>query len=325
MSQRELRALSSVGGVETRSRTRSRKALTHSMEEEVTRLNAELTEAQKVSAEKDKELRELRLELGRARTLAEEAQADAKERSLAAKGLEKELETERLRSELAVLRVVENLCTEHRRELEKEKELMSEECKRMEACVKDGFKWEKGRLLPEKDACVNVVGMVAGPTTHAPPETVTGTIAVKSQCAGEHRGGESMPSAASRESAEVGLDSGGRRDEVGTEGDGGLGDEVGTGDGSGDSGSRDEAVVEVGSGGGSRGDMARVESSGGAGVAVGLQDKSGEREDRTGDRESGCGGLTIPVVGTGGGMGVEGSGAVEGASQGEGSGQTGFL
>jgi len=36
-----------------------------------------------------------------------------------------------------VLRAVENLRAEHRRELEKEKELMSEERRRMEAWIQD--------------------------------------------------------------------------------------------------------------------------------------------------------------------------------------------
>ena len=75
MSQRELKAL--LSSVESRTRTRSGKAGL-SMDEEVTRLKAELAAARRASEETDEELRGLRSALQQAKSDVEEAQAEAR-------------------------------------------------------------------------------------------------------------------------------------------------------------------------------------------------------------------------------------------------------
>lgn len=89
--------------VTRRTRTRSGKAGL-SVDEEVTRLDTELAASRRASEEKDEELRGLRSALQEAKSDAEEA--GARTQSRIAKELERQLENERLRSGLVVLRAV---------------------------------------------------------------------------------------------------------------------------------------------------------------------------------------------------------------------------
>ena len=72
------------------------------------------------------------------------------------------MERERVQAELALLRALENLCVEHQVVIQREKDAMEDERKRMSAWIHDirdsCDKERVGALLKEKEARVPVVG-----------------------------------------------------------------------------------------------------------------------------------------------------------------------
>ena len=182
MSRRELKALLSDKREKSRTGTRSGRTTVVMNEEtdEVARLKADLATARRAVEEKDRELSELRTAIDHTNAEAAGAKAEAEKHSLTVRTLERDLENERLRADLAMLRALENLRSEHRDELEREKEQMKEERKRMEQWmndVKESFQRDKEHMQKriadleegprDERPRVPVVGGVSASSTHA--------------------------------------------------------------------------------------------------------------------------------------------------------------
>ena len=199
-----------------------------------------------------------------------------------------------------MLRAVDSLRLEHKQELEREKEQMREERKRMEAWmhdVKEGFKRKTERLHEriagmEGDGTprADVVGVVAGRTTHVRTETAreAENLGVGGNRSLSHTDGLSDGEATWSESespkSSTEMEPGGVTGIAGGGGDGGLGEKeegiaVGEGEGEGD-------VDEVGKGD----EVARKGE---------VADRDGLVDDWVGEG----GNPTVPVSGVGGGVG----------------------
>ena len=179
MSRRALKSLRSESTARTTG-TRSgkvRDVATEMSEQSVDDLEKELVEARRSIEAKDEEVRDLRSQLEEAESKAEGAQQEAQEKELACRTLEQQLETERLQAEVKLLRALESLRDEHQKAIQREKDAMDEERKRMAEWirdVKDGWEQDKRRwetTLAEKEAHgEKAVGGVSERTTHASTE-----------------------------------------------------------------------------------------------------------------------------------------------------------
>ena len=97
-------------------------------------LETELASAREAIASKDGKLEDLRSRVDEAKAERDRAQHDAAE---TARILEQQLESERVQAELKLLRALKNLRAEHQLVIQREKDAMDEERKRMSAWVQD--------------------------------------------------------------------------------------------------------------------------------------------------------------------------------------------
>ena len=181
MSRRELKALQ-VENTELTTGNRSgrtRGVMDGGAElaDKVRSLEAELAEVRETIVSKDEELDNLRSQLNEAKAESDRAHHKAAE---TVRVLEQQLESERVQAELTHLRALESLRAEHQLAIQREKDAMDEERKRMSVWVqdvKDSCDKEKKHLeervealLKEKETCVPDVGGATDRSTHASTE-----------------------------------------------------------------------------------------------------------------------------------------------------------
>ena len=96
--------------------------------ERVRGLEAKLVEARKAITLKDGELEDLRSQVDEARAEVGRTQREAAGK---VRAMEQQLDNERVQAELAMLRALEALRTEHQLAIKREKDLMDDERRRM--------------------------------------------------------------------------------------------------------------------------------------------------------------------------------------------------
>ena len=138
MTRRELKALQ-VEATELTTGNRSgktRKVMDGGAElaEKVRSLEAELAEARGEIASKDGELEDLRSQLDEVKAESERAHHEAAGKI---RELEQQLESERVQAELVHLRALKRLRAEHQLVIQREKDAMDEERKRISAWMQD--------------------------------------------------------------------------------------------------------------------------------------------------------------------------------------------
>ena len=150
--------------------------------DKVRSLETELAKASDAITSKDDELKDLRCKLNEAKAESDLAQREAAKK---VRVLEQLLEREHVQAELALLRALKNLRAEHQVAIQREKDAMEEERKRMSVWiqdVRDSCNMERKHLeervdavLKEKEARVPEVGGATDQSTHAPTERSEGS------------------------------------------------------------------------------------------------------------------------------------------------------
>ena len=147
MSQRELRSLATTDTPLVKSRLRSGKSdpMADQLKERLLQLEAELAGAKTALQAKDNELEQLREQAEEATSNAWDHQAELKEQSKEVSALRQELENSHLRAEVDMMRALENLRKEHRKEIVREKEQVDFERKRADEWVRDLKEFQSGK------------------------------------------------------------------------------------------------------------------------------------------------------------------------------------